>query len=181
MSNSAAVRAVREPTEWKGVPGYDSYEVSDTGLVRSYKNSKPRILGGATSPTGYIAYKLIGEEKSDFRHVYAQEIVLELWVGERPTNMWAGHIDKDNGNNAIENLKWMTPFEACQGRDVLVGEDRSQAKLTEKDVRNVRLKRKAGVTYQTLAEEYGLAKNTLWRLCVGRTWKHVSMEGLDVK
>jgi len=184
MSNSAPVLAVREPTEWKGIPGYDSYEVSDTGLLRSTKLSKaPRILNGSVSTDGYVTYMLIGDEdpKNDRVPVYAQSLVLEMWVGERPEGMWANHIDDNPGNNSIENLKWSSPKETEATRDLPEGSNRPSAKLNELQVKQMRLKRRAGMTYPALASEYGMAKDSVWRICAGKTWKHVSMEGLDVK
>ena len=174
--NIPSVRAIREPREWKGIPGYDAYEISDTGLLRSNKKRESKILNGSATPPGYIQYKLIGEEKGDFRYVYAQELVLELWDKERPQGMWANHVDDDPGNNAIENLKWSSPKVTNATRNLPLGEDKYFAKLTEQDVRDIRRKRKEGATYPALAEEYGMARDVLWRACMGKTWKHVLSE-----
>ena len=184
MSNSAAILAVREPKEWKSVPGYDSYEVSDTGLLRSTKLSKePKVLNGSVSRDGYVKYLLIGDEdpENDRLPVYASILVLELWVEERPEGMWANHIDDNPANNSLENLKWSSPKETEATRDLPEGSNRYGAKLTELQVKQMRLKKRAGMTLRALAEEYGMAKDVVWRICDGRLWKHVPMEGADVK
>jgi hypothetical protein len=123
---------------------------------------------------------LIGDEdpENDRLSVYASILVLESWVGERPEGMWANHIDNNPGNNALENLKWQTALSVTQtgARNLPQGSNRYNAKLTELQVKQIRLKRRAGMSFPKLSAEYGLTKDSIWKLCSGRTWKHVPME-----
>ena len=54
-----------------------------------------------------------------------------------------------------------------------VGEKHYIAKLTEKEVKEIREKRMRGYQYNWLAEEYGISQESAFDICRKRTWKHV--------
>jgi predicted DNA-binding protein (UPF0251 family) len=55
------------------------------------------------------------------------------------------------------------------------GEQLTQSKLTEDDVRAIRVRFAAGgVSQAALAAEYGINQGTIWPLLRGRTWRHVT-------
>lgn len=55
------------------------------------------------------------------------------------------------------------------------GEDKSNSKLTMKDVKDARWERAyKGTTYQALADKYGVGKHTIMNAIKGKTWKCVS-------
>jgi len=117
-----------------------------------------------------------------------QSLVLDTFVGPRPCDAIALHIDGDITNNRLVNLRWGTKSEMstmivkrgvcflsggsrmCRPR----GESTSHAKLCKLDVRWMRYLRNAGVTPKDLASVYGVNANSVYRVCSGRTWKHVS-------
>lgn len=64
-----------------------------------------------------------------------------------------------------------------RGTEYLVGEDRWNSRLTEKDVINIRQRAKNGVSYCSMAKEYKVSANSIRKAAVGETWAHVK-EGL---
>jgi hypothetical protein len=54
------------------------------------------------------------------------------------------------------------------------GEDRPQSKLTEDNVREMRLLREKGASWNELKDRYGVAKNCVRSACMGITWIHVT-------
>lgn len=110
--------------EWKDISGYEGrYQASTFGRIRSidrivvYKNGreynkKGKILSfssnkvGEKASKGYFIVSLGGGTK--FRvHV----LILETFHSKRPLNMVCDHIDRNNRNNNIDNLRWVTPEE----------------------------------------------------------------------
>lgn len=105
--------------EWLPVPGYgDSYAVSSYGKVRSIdrcsvdksgrsRTIKGKILKPALHQAGYPYVSLYRNNKPAKRCIH--QIVLEAFVGPRPTGMEACHIDGDPTNNHVSNLRWGSP------------------------------------------------------------------------
>jgi len=53
------------------------------------------------------------------------------------------------------------------------GQDHIQAKLTETQVKAIRLKKKAGLTLKVLARQYNIHEMTVSQICRYQSWKHV--------
>ena len=106
--------------QWKPVPGFEgSYEVSDTGLVRSldrtietvsrtgrpYMQRRPgRILKpGKVGTNNHLHVVLEGRVDRSVHH-----LVLEAFIGPCPPGLMARHADDDPTNNNLRNLSWGT-------------------------------------------------------------------------
>lgn len=112
-----------EQERWVPVPGFDNYEVSDRGRVRSFKlywgSRGPRMLTLSTRKDGYLVCGLV----ADRHHVtgWVHRLVLLAFVGPRPHGMVVRHLDGDKANNALSNLAYGTYSEnefdkVAQGR-----------------------------------------------------------------
>lgn len=85
---------------WKEIPGLERYEVSNLGRVR--RGGKIHKL--TLDSTGYLKAH-IGE-----RPRLVHRLVAEAFIGESGGKQ-VDHIDGDKTNNAVENLRWVTPSE----------------------------------------------------------------------
>jgi hypothetical protein len=101
--------------QWKPVSGWEGYEVSNLGRVRSWKPhrgnspSEPRLLvpwmGGGTKRL-YCLVTLT--EGSRERKVKVEYLVLEAFVGPCPPGSLCRHLDGNPQNNHLANLIWGT-------------------------------------------------------------------------
>ena len=55
----------------------------------------------------------------------------------------------------------------------LKGSQCGRAKLTEKEVREIKIRLKNGETTRAIAKMYGLGKSTIGSISSGENWKHV--------
>ena len=94
--------------EWREVPDFPGYLVSSTGLVRSPRRTLKQVVRGK-----YLSVTLCG---SRHRQAYVHVLVLEVFVGPRPTGAVTRHLDGDNRNNALSNLTWGTYSENALDR-----------------------------------------------------------------
>lgn len=89
--------------QWKEVPGYENYEVSNFGNIR--KKLKPNI-----NKEGYASIGLTDEEgkRKDFR---IHRLVAELFIDKIDGKFLVNHKDGVKDNNNVLNLEWCTPRE----------------------------------------------------------------------
>ena len=79
----------------------------------------------------------------------------------RPSHLFLG-TPKDNSLDAAR--KGRRPH----------GEGHAMAKLTEKDVREIRRLRAAGMHQWPIARRFGIAQTAVWAILARKTWRHVS-------
>jgi len=111
---------------WLPVVGYEGfYEVSDQGDVRSLDRlvrvgadsrrlSPGKILKGTAVKGGYLTVQLC--KKGSVSRRYIHQLVLEAFIGPRPTGLDSCHNDGDCTNNGVTNLRWDTRSENALDR-----------------------------------------------------------------
>lgn len=99
--------------EWRPIPGFPGYEVSDQGRVRSTRrylgSTAPHLLVPQADRKGYLRVgpRRGGRKPTKGVHIF----VLLAFVGPRPEGMQVRHIDGDPANNLLTNLAYGTPSE----------------------------------------------------------------------
>ena len=104
--------------QWKRVPGYPMYLVSDRGQVMSLTNPKnPKIMKHSINKNGYHIVCLIqGEKRADKTNkkkwVMVHRLVLQAFKGEAPAHKpFTDHISTNKDDNSVENLRWVNSKE----------------------------------------------------------------------
>lgn len=95
---------------WKIVSGYERYEVSNFGRVKSlnYKNTgEARLMKGHVNEDGYTMIHLTGSDgKSKVIGVHV--LVAMAFVDGYREGLEVSHIDETRQNNRADNLEWKT-------------------------------------------------------------------------
>lgn len=108
---------------WKPIEGYDYYEVSNKGRVRSldreisfstYKYDtdyvkKGRILKPVISTSGYYTVSLIGNDKSR-KVCRIHRLVAQAFIPNPNNYPIINHKNEIRTDNRVENLEWCTPM-----------------------------------------------------------------------
>ncbi len=163
-------------SEWRKIPDYPDYEVSNFGSVRSLKFNKIKYLSQA-SVSADGAYRAIELWKNkQGKRQYIHRLVLKAFVGPPPTSRHeCNHIDGDKSNNKATNLEWTTSSENKKHgvRNGLypVGDECPWAKLTSKDVTTIKAMRADGMTYQAISEYFPVSRTQIGRIMNGKRWK----------
>lgn len=125
---------------WKPIYGFENYQVSNLGRVKSLDRlvngncgsvyvSKGRILKPGKDNGGY---QHIGLCKDGKRTTFAvHRLVWEAFNGKRPEGMEINHIDEDKSNNSLDNLNLMTHKENVNWGTGI--DRRSKSQLNRKD------------------------------------------------
>jgi HNH endonuclease len=169
---------------FKPIEGFPGYRVSNNGEVESCWNRRGR-RGGMTDTWlplkpiglryGYLAVNLHREHTKNRRLIH--HLVLEAFVGLRPSGLICCHWDGDPSNNRVENLRWDTHKSNCD--DMLrhgnrrMGETGVKAKLKEVEVREIRRLMDEGASPDELAARFGVGTPNIKAIACGRTWRHI--------
>lgn len=173
-------------TTWKPVVGYEGlYEVSSDGQVRSLtmpttagrvNRKNPKVLKARSrNNNGYLCISLY-EDKGKVSTKFIHSLMAEAFIGPRPVGYQCLHIDGNQNNLSIENLRWGTASENQQDR-VRHGTDiRSTkhplAKLTDLECVEIKRRRLLGERGVDLAKEYKVTPSMISRLhkSLARKW-----------
>lgn len=167
--------------EIREIAGYPNYRIGNDGSVWSQVNR-------AGNPTGNWVQLNPHTEKNGYRRVllsdngktrkqYIHRLVLEAFVGPRPSGMEAFHINNIRNDNRVENLKWETRKNNLGHREnfgtVPRGITHGNAVFTEDQVREIRRLRESGLSYQKIADHYRRSMYAVACIIKRVTWKHV--------
>lgn len=104
--------------EWKQIQRYNGiYYVSNLGRIKSIphvverkdgtsQKVGERIIRHHVSKTGYHQVELRIDKKSKYPLVH--RLVAEAFLDNPENKPQVNHIDGDKGNNAVDNLEWVT-------------------------------------------------------------------------
>ncbi len=171
---------------WKPISNFDSYEVSNLGRVRSWRNTTcgPTMRKLDESVNGYrkVLFSIGGKRT----HKYVHVLVLEAFVGPCPPGLEAAHRNGDRSDNRLENLRWVTHEENCADKiehgTHQARANHNMARLTEEDVRTIRqsyqyeiknrkVRRQLGLpTCDDLALRYPVSASQIAGIVSGRSW-----------
>lgn len=158
---------------WKDIPGYD-YSASSLGRVASRKYGKWRIKKLRIDKRGYVHVSVFFFGKTRDRLVH--RLVAVTFLGPPPTpSHQVNHKDGVKGNNRSDNFEWVTPLGNQRHRlDVLGkwsrGETSGKSKLTEANVREIRIRFASGEKKNKIAFSFGVTPANIGAIISGKTW-----------
>jgi len=167
------------PECWLPIEGWNGYEVSDHGRIRSWKKSRrspmdhlPRVLRTSSLPRGYRMVTL--KERGMYASIYVHRAVLLAFVGPCPDGHECAHADSDPSNNRLANLRWATAAENTNDKrrhgTVVHGADQHCAVVTEEQARGIL--NHAG-SHADAARVFGVKYMLAYKIRTRRTWKHL--------
>jgi hypothetical protein len=171
--------------EWRPIPGFEGYEVSNQGRVRSWRvwghvNSdpptEPRNLKLQVDEAGYVTVNLWGTEATHPRKVH--RLVYSAFKGSLVAGLVVRHLDGDPSNNTPENLSLGTTKEnkadSIRHGTHAKGERHGRAKLSESQVREIRaLYAAGGITQKAIGRRFGIGQAQVSEIVRRTVWAHI--------
>jgi hypothetical protein len=176
---------------WKRITGYEAlYEVSETGEVRSvggqrrgHKASytvgprllKPQVVGGYLMVRLYRQHGKGVEWEAKTVHRLVAQAFIENPLGLPVVN----HKDGNKQNCHADNLEWMTQAQNMQHafdtglKAPACGSDHGMVKLTESQVREIRVRLAAGESQRLIAIDFNVSRGAVRDIKTGKSWRHL--------
>lgn len=168
--------------EWKAIIGFDGYEISNFGGIRSLDRIVPGnkhqpggclVKGRILKPfiaNGYYKVKIHG------KHLYIHRYVATTFIGPIPDGYEVNHDDGNKLNCRFDNLEITTPLgnithAIATGLMDNRGESHGMAKLTDQKVVDIRAIE--GKSLRDIAKESGMSLTTIHNIRKRKSWKHV--------
>jgi hypothetical protein len=169
--------------EWRPVPGFPSYEVSERGDVRRAVAFRHYSAGMSLKqrPHRESGHLIVALSRDGKRHdVFVHRLVALAFLGPPPSERHeVAHGDGRPTNNHWTNLRWATHAENMLDKRVhgtypdRKGEKHPMARLTDEVVLAMRRRRRDGLLFREIAEEFGFPKVTVYDAVTGKTWRHL--------
>lgn len=166
-----------------GFPGFflgsDTSAWSQWGRGSCVDSGNPRKMVRLKLSVRNNGYVTVGLRRKGEKQIafYVHRLMLETFVGPCPDGMECRHLDGNPKNNSLGNLAWGTKKQ--NGEDRIShgtrhnGERSPISKLTDENVREIRKLSRDGLTQYEIASRFGIVRENVSAILVGRTWKHV--------
>lgn len=166
--------------EWKSIPNYENYKVSNLGNVKNinYRNTGKELLLKGSSYNGYVHITLRKSNKS--KTFLLHRLVAESFVPNIKNKPCINHIDCNPQNNKVDNLEWCTQQENIAHMDKLKRR-KSGRKISDEDARKIIEKKNKGLFCKDVWNEYKniLTLSGFEKIWYGITWKDLQGVGKD--
>lgn len=161
--------SIQTCSEWKAIPGFEDYEVSNQGEVRSYRKINrycegqcyltPHLLKPAIDARGYRRVNLRCNGQTHSKKVAF--LVLLAFVGPLPSGMHGCHNNNNPSDDRLENLRYDTPR----------GNARDRLSLSDVQVIEMRKRRAQGNSVAILAKLFDIKYEIAKDICRGKTYR----------
>ena len=161
---------------WVPVAGFEGlYEVSDQGQVRSLMRGT-RVLRPYPNKRGYLRVNLCKDGR--VKIMYLHLLVLAAFKGACPPGQEGCHGRGGRSDNRAVNLDWGSRsknngIDKVRDGTIQRGERNGRSKLTEGDVRLIRLELGACVSGADLARRYPVSRQTIKDIQRKKIWAWV--------
>lgn len=131
-----------ENEEWRRIEGYEYYEISNYGRVRTDRpictgngantliDKGVRHLKPFAKSEGYMCVSLCGEIGSNTpKQKYIHRLLWQAFVGDIPEGYVIDHINRNRSDNRLDNLRVAT-----QGQNMINCKPRREAKVKYRGV-----------------------------------------------
>jgi hypothetical protein len=167
---------------WKDIEGYEGfYQISNLGRVKALPNSgtgrRPyeRILKDCDSGHGYKYVSLTNGVKR--KNNYIHRLIANAFLSNPKNLPQVNHIGGNKSNNVLTNLEWIDLTGNMQHAYSLGliprGEKNHLSKLSESQVREIRILYDSGVHRETVKALYNISFPQYHRIGHRKLWKHI--------
>ena len=168
--------------EWRPIEGYDGYQISNFGRVKSFKcYAAGKILHPGLNVQGYLKIQLSKNNKTETKTIH--RLVATAFISNIEAKPEVNHI-YSRFNNHVDGLEWVTNCENKQHalREGLrpQGGSHKQAKLTDAQARYIR-DNPDNLLLVQFAKMFGISQAVVSKIQLGRGYRNAGGESRKSK
>lgn len=171
-------------TKYRPIPNFPGYEVGNDGSVwsRWVRGRRPVTLGDwywqMKTPFDGKGYQIVCLFRGKRRYMKRVcRLVLEAFVGPSQKGEECCHKDGNPANNYLTNLRWGSRASNMADRinhgTANRGERHGRSKLSENDVRSIKILLQKGWTQKKIAAKFNVHRVLISMIKLGKVWKHL--------
>lgn len=184
------------PEEWRAIEGYEKYQVSNYGRIKSFwYNKEGIIIEAKDNGKGYLRVGLScrndrkkttcinGRYRSKMLQVH--RIVASAFLPNIYSLPEINHIDGNSYNNNVTNLEWCNHSHNVKHTfklhpDLHKGILNPLSKLTNDDVKEIYKLAWEGKTLQSdIAKKYNVTPSEVHNIKTGWSWTHITKHACE--
>lgn len=154
--------------EWRVIPEFPDYEISNTGRVKSANdylchddggNEVPKLMSPFKSSSGKIMVHLVNIER--YTNIDIASYVCTIFNAPKPNpKLRVLHKDKDKSNLVYTNLYWGTFKEYCTMYGIKPGRPvgLKKARTSIETIKAIQARYAEGVRQVDIAKEFGMTQ-----------------------
>lgn len=157
------------------VKSFEMYRIYPDGRVKSDITDK--FLTPITNTAG-PGYKMVRLSNTRGLRVWAKihRLVANAFIPNPSKLPVVNHLDGNSMNNDVSNLEWTTnsgnlKHSYLLGKKSSKGIKNGNAKLTDKNVKQIRLEYSTGIKEKQIAKKFGVTYTAIYQITRNRTWK----------
>jgi hypothetical protein len=157
---------------WKDIPGFVHYQVSDDGQIRRGNKLLSQFTKGIKP---YLNVNLFYAPQKH-KGVRVHRMVALAYIPNPENKPQVNHIDGNPKNNNVSNLEWCNASENVThsyklGLQIPFGKPK---KLTPEIVRKIKIAIRSGHTQQKIADTFFISRALVAKIRDNKCWKNVA-------
>lgn len=172
------------------IPGLAGYRAGTDGTIWScrkrggpkqwYFSDEWTILKPKLEHTGYYRVSLMTDVKNKRLTASVHGLIMLTFVGPCPEGMQCRHLNGVCTDNQLANLAWGTIQENHDDKQkhgtTARGETNGLSRLTEEQVREIRLLATQGISYKVIAKRFDISDTNITNIVRRDTWQHTDLD-----
>ena len=149
--------------QWKPIEGYEGYQISNFGRVKSFKRyPQGKILKPIPDKLGYLRINLAGHGKREW---LLHRLVAQAFIPNPDNKPQINHLNGIKADNRVENLEWATNKEnCCHAYDTGL----HKVKITDEQLLYIR-NNPENLNGRELAKKFNVTPSTICCVQLGKT------------
>lgn len=161
------------------IEGFESYFISNNGVVYSDKYTERKILSPRANKRGYLYVNLCNNGK--YKSISIHRLVAQAFIPNTENKPEVNHINGIKTDNRVENLEWVTKSENIQHAfdnnlnkpHDAKGSKNGFSKLKENQVVEIKTKLINKISVNEIYKQYGVSYECIRNIKRCLSWGHI--------